>query len=182
MKSNLSYRTRATTVGILILLAYSMLTYSFTNNKVLGVITDIISGVAVIGIPVLMHPIFNSKSKALNYAYIVSRSFEGIFMIMGGVFILVPSLEPYREHIYNDIHIYFFISGALLLYLLLYRTRVVPVYLSIVGIVATVILFSATIIQHCGCDSLALQLLLLPTILTELVLAFWLIIKGFDAS
>lgn len=103
MTINISNKQRASYVGILILVAYSMLTYTITNNKILGVITDIISGLAVIGIPILMFPVFNTiKNKTLNYTYFISRFFEGILMIIGGFFILIPSFEPYRESIYKN--------------------------------------------------------------------------------
>lgn len=105
---SISNRRRASLVGVLILVAYSMLTYTITNNITLGVITDIISGLAVIGIPLLLFPIFNAdENKRLNYAYLISRFIEGILMLIGGIFILNPSLERYREIIYSDIHIYF---------------------------------------------------------------------------
>ena len=181
MINNISNRQRAVLVGILILAAYSMLTYTITNNKTLGVITDIISGLAVIGIPLLMFPFFNAnENKKLNYAYLVSRFMEGILMLIGGIFILNPSLESYRDSIYSDIHIYFFIVGALLFYILLYRTRVIPRFISIWGVLATIILFIITIIKLFGVDLSILNALVLPMILNELFLAFWLIIKGFN--
>ena len=91
MNFTISEKHRAIAVGVLILVAYSMLTYTITNNKILGVITDIISGLAVIGIPLLMFPIFNTiENKRMNYAYLISRFIEGILMITGGIFILNP--------------------------------------------------------------------------------------------
>ena len=66
---SISNRRRASLTGVLILLAYSMLTYTITNNITLGVITDIISGLAVIGIPILLFPIFNTdENKGMNYS------------------------------------------------------------------------------------------------------------------
>lgn len=181
MKINISNRHRALFAGVLILAAYSMLAYTITNNITLGVITDIISGFAVIGIPLLMFPLFNvDKNKTINYGYLISRFIEGILMIIGGIIILNPSLVSYREIIYNDIHIYFFISGALFFYTLFYRTQIVPRFISIWGILATIILFVITIIKLFGVDSTILNALLLPIILNELFLAFWLIIKGFN--
>jgi len=178
---NISNKQRASLVGVLILAAYSMLTYTITNNTTLGIITDIISGFAVIGIPLLMFPLFNvDKNKTINYGYLISRFIEGILMIIGGVIILNPSLESYREIIYSDIHIYFFISGALFFYILFYRTQVIPRFISIWGILATIILFVITIIKLFGVNSTILNALLLPMILNELFLAFWLIIKGFN--
>lgn len=180
MTINISNRQRASLSGVLIVVAYSMLTYTITKNITLGIITDIISGFAVIGIPLLMFPIFNAnENKLINYGYLISRLIEGLLMVIGGILILNPSLEIYREIIYSDIHIYFFISGALFLYILFYRTRVIPRFISVWGVLATVILFIVTIIKLFGVDLSILNALVLPMILNELFLAFWLMIKGF---
>ena len=177
----ISDKQRASLVGVFILAAYSMLTYSITKNIALGFITDIVSGLAVIGIPILMFPIFNiSDNKRMNYAYLASRFIEGLLMIIGGIIIIFPSLEGYREIIYKDIHIYFFISGALFFYILFYRTQVIPRFVSVWGILATLMLFIVTIINLFGFDLPILQVLLLPIILNELFLAVWLITKGFN--
>lgn len=70
----ISNKQRASLVGVLILAAYSMLTYSITKNITYGVITDIVSGLAVIGIPLLLFSLFNAdENKRLNYAYLVAR-------------------------------------------------------------------------------------------------------------
>jgi len=183
MTINISNKKRASYVGILILVAYCMLAYTITNNKILGVITDIISGLAVIGIPLLMFPLFNTtKNKTLNYAYLFSRFLEGILMIIGGIFILDPSLEPFRESIYSNIHIYFFILGALFFYVLSYRTQVIPKFISIWGMIATLILLIITILRLFDINSTILDTLLVPMILNEIFLAIWLIIKGFNSK
>jgi hypothetical protein len=176
----ISNKNRAFIIGVLILAAYSMLTYSITKNILLGVITDIVSGLAVIWIPLLIYPVFNSKNnKLLTYVYVISRFIEGILMIIGGLFILNPATEGYREVIYNDIHIYFFILGAILFYVLFYRTQVIPKFISIWGIIATLILLAITILRLFGLDLPIFQVLLLPIILNEILLAVWLMIKGF---
>jgi len=95
MFSTLTDKQRAVSVGILILLAYTMLTYTITGSKPLGVITDIVSGLSVIGIPLLMWPVFRAH-KGLNMAYMAARFAEGGLMITGGLFILSPALEPMR--------------------------------------------------------------------------------------
>lgn len=183
MTIKLSNRRRAVYVGVLILAAYSMLTYTFTSNTTLGVITDLISGFAVICIPVMMFPIFNTGNNKMIYiGYLISRIIEGLLMVVGGLLLLSPSLADYREVIYSDIHIYFFIAGALLFYILLFRTKVIPQFISIWGILATFMLFAATIIEIFAGTSTLLDVLVLPMILNELFLAFWLIIKGFTLS
>ena len=183
MMINISNRRRASLAGIFIIVAYSMLAYSITENITLGVITDIISGFAVIGIAILMYPIFNAgNKKGLNYAYIISRVIEGVLMIIGGIIILNPAIESYREIIYSDIHIYFFISGALFFYILLYQQRIIPGFISIWGIVATIMLFIVTIGRLFEVDMSVMDYLLIPMILNELFLAAWLMIKGFNSN
>ncbi len=180
MDINISNQKRATLVGFIILLAYSMLTYTITKNVILGFITDIISGIAVILIPFLLFPIFDSiENKKLNYGYFASRIIEGILMIIGGIFILNSSIETYRDYIYQSIHIYFFISGALFFYVLFFRTKVIPRFISVWGVLATFILLVVTIIRLFGVNSIILDSFLLPTIICEWFLAIWLITKGF---
>lgn len=177
--TTISNKHRATGVGMLIIIAYSMLTYSATGNVPLGVITDIISGLAVIGIPLLLLPYFNAGgNKKLKLAYLVSRNIEGLLMIKGGLFILNPSLVGYRDFLYIHIHIYFFIAGALFFYVLLYLTQLIPKFISVWGIVATILLLIVTIIKLFGVESPILNVLLLPIITNELFLAVWLMVKG----
>lgn len=176
----ISNKNRAIAIGVFMVAAYSMLAYSVSKNIVLGFITDMLSGFAVIGIPVLLFPLFNSKqNKLLNNAYVISRFTEGILMVIGGICILHSSLEPYRALIYSNIHIYFFISGAIFFYVLLYRTQIIPRYISIWGFLATLLLLAITILKIFGINSPVFQILLIPIILNELYLAVWLMIKGF---
>jgi hypothetical protein len=175
-----NYRKTSIIVGILIIVAYSMLSYDITKNVTLGIITDIMSGLAVISIALLMFPIFRTnQNKGMNYLYLICKFIEGTLMIAGGIFILNPIFVDYRAAIYKNIHIWFFIFGALVFYILLYRSQVIPKFVSIWGIIATVILFGVTIIKLSSPGLLILDVLLVPMVLNELFLAFWLIFKGF---
>lgn len=175
-----NYRKTSILVGVLIIVAYSMLAYDITKNIVLGIITDIISGLAVISIALLMFPIFKTnENKRMSYSYLVCKFTEGILMIIGGIFILNPILESYRAVIYKNIHIYFFIFGALFFYILLYRSKIIPKFISVWGIIATIILLIVTIIRLFVVGLSILDVLLMPMVLNELFLAFWLVFKGF---
>ncbi|RKR13061.1 uncharacterized protein DUF4386 [Maribacter vaceletii] len=181
MMNSIITRHRASIIGVLILAAYSMLTYSITKNITLGIVTDIISGLAVIGIPLLLLPFFKTeKNKKLTSLYLVCRTIEGLLMILGGVILIIPSLQGYRDIIYRDVQIYFFIFGALLFYILLYRTLIIPRFISIWGIIATLALFIVTIFKLFGIEVEILNALVIPIILNELFLAIWLIIEGFN--
>lgn len=181
MIKNLLNKRKAIIVGILILAAYSMLTYDITKNITWGVITDFISGLSVIGISVLMFSLFNSsENKMMNLLYLSCKGIEGILMIAGGGLLLFPELVKYRNYIYQNIHIYFFIFGALFFYILLFRTVVVPKFISVWGIIATVTLLIITLVKLFEIKIALLDILLLPMILNEIFLASWLIIKGFN--
>lgn len=182
-------RIRSIFVGILILLAYSMLIYDVSGNIPFGATADIISGLAVIGIGALCFPLFlqgkeGIKSRAIGNkvlcgAYLFSRTVEGVLMVIAGICILSSSTQTYRALIYNNFHIYFFVSGALLFYYLLLRTRLVPKALSVWGLLATVVLIIMSIIVSFGYDHPILKALALPMMLNEFVLAIWLMVKGF---
>ena len=58
MKINISDKKRAVYIGIMILLAYGVLVSGMTQAKVPVLIADMISGLSVIGIAVLMYPLF----------------------------------------------------------------------------------------------------------------------------
>lgn len=181
MKNWKSNRTIAIIVGILILVAYSMLTYDISKNIELGAIADILSGLAVILISLLMYPLFKKENKQIiNILYVTLRCIEGLLMIITGIFLLAPTFIHYRPFIYQYIHIYFFIFGALFFYFLLYTSEMLPKFISIWGTVATIILFMVTIIKLFGIENQVLNISLAPMILNELFLAFWLITKGFN--
>ncbi len=180
MSGSLSTRKRAGLVGGLILLAYAMLTYTITGNRPLGIATDLLAGGAVIAIPLLMRPLFGGAGNSgLNTAYMAARFIEGGLMILGGLVLFSPAAEGVRTVIYEKVHIWFFILGALLFYLLLHRTRIVPRYISVWGGVAAVALLLMTLLGLAGVTSPLLGVLVLPIVLNEIFLAVWLMIKGF---
>ena len=63
-------RKTAIIVGVLILLAYSLLGSDSPDAKVLGMFLEVISGLAVIGIAVLMYPLFKPYNKKASFWYI----------------------------------------------------------------------------------------------------------------
>ncbi len=171
---------RAKLVGVLLVLAFSMLTYTITKNVIAGAVADIISGLAVIGIPLLLFPIFNArKNRLLNLTYLSSKIIEGVLMVIGGIFIFSPALVHFRSAIYDYVHIYFFILGAIFKYLLFYRTQAVPKFISVWGLSASLMLLAATIMKLTGLRSTWIELLLVPIVINEFFLAGWLICRGF---
>lgn len=77
-----------------------------------------------------------------------------------------------------------FCIGALMLYYLMYQSKLVPRWLSVWGLMATPLMLIAGFLPLFGEDpnSTLSTLLYLPLASQEMILAVWLIVKGFYSS
>lgn len=178
--NNLSDRKKAVLTGFLILIAYGVVMAAVTDSKTVVLISDTISGLAVIGIAFLMFPLFKVISSKPAILYMVIKIFEGILMVAGGIFFLDESLLPMRELIYNVIHLYAFIISGFLFYYLLYKTEIVPYFISLWGTIAILSLLLKTIAGYAGIRHPILDFLLILIVSNEIFLAIWLMVKGFN--
>jgi len=79
----------------------------------------------------------------------------------------------------------FFCLGAAMLYSLLYKSKLIPRFISVWGIVAVILLFAVNmfgLFQSDGINLIIQMSLALPIILNEIFLGIWLIVKGFNQS
>lgn len=190
-----STKKNAVIVGLLFLVSTltfmigSNLIQSFfideTQNKsplILGVILEIICGVAVVGIGVLMFPILKLFNKRLALGYVIFRIIECTIIIVGGIYLL--SLLEFMWK-YEMIIFVFTALGGLIFSYLLYLSKLVPRYLSGLGIIGYVMLFLGVVLDMFSIFKIndgAGMLLYLPGGLFELFLPIWLFIKGFNSS
>ena len=107
-------RTTAIIVGILILVAYLML-LTHSVDPFLGMFLEIISGLAVIGISILMFPLFK-KHITLTKGYLIGKFVEGGLMFAAGFMVLIGNLIAYNK--LYAVHAYFFIISAFIFYVL----------------------------------------------------------------
>jgi len=148
----------------------------------LGVILEIICGVAVVGIGVLMFPILKLFKKRLALGYVIFRIIECTIIIVGGIYLL--SLLEFMWK-YEMIIFAFTALGGLIFSYLLYLSKLVPRYLSGLGIIGYLILFLGVVLDMFSIFNIndgAGMLLYLPGGLFELFLPIWLFIKGFNSS
>lgn len=185
----------AVIVGLLFLV--STLTFMIGSNQIrsflidvsqnkfplfLGVILEIICGVAVVGIGVLMFPILKLFKKRLALGYVIFRIIECTIIIVGGIYLL--SLLEFMWK-YEMIIFVFTALGGLLFSYLLYLSKLVPRYLSGLGIIGYLMLFLGAVLDMFSIFNIndgAGMLLYLPGGLFELFLPIWLFIKGFNSS
>lgn len=172
----MNIRKTAIIVGILILVAYTML-LSTSVAPIVGLFTEVLSGAAVIGIAVLMFPVLNPYK--LRIPFFVLKAIEGILMFAAGVFILLKNIKMY-DNIYS-VHVYAFSISAFFLYILLFQKQLVAKYICIWGMFASVSVLSANIYTQLGFELNIIGTIVgyMPIILNEVFLSFVLIIKGF---
>lgn len=177
---NQNHKTKAIIVGILIIVAYSMLASEAIDIKWVATLFDIVSGLAVIGIAVLMFPFFKISNRKLSLSYLFMKILEGALMIVAGIFFLSNSFQDWRGWIYNYPQTYIFIVSAFLFYFLLFKTKLVPRFISVWGLVAVFTLLVANVTKSLGVNSLVLDALMVPILANEIFLAVWLMVKGFN--
>jgi len=143
---------------------------------------EVVSGLAVIAIATLMFSLLEPFGKKISRWYFILKGVEGMLMIIAGVlfFIHTASLLELRDQIYL-IHGYIFAIPALMFYYLLYKSKLTPKWLSIWGVIACILLVLVNFLELIGIIP-KLEILYLPIVLNEVVLAFWLIFKGFNVS
>ena len=177
-----SKRKTSIIVGVLILVAYSLLGSGNPEAKTLGMVLEVISGLAVITIAVLMFPLFKPYNKKASFWYIVLRSIEGGLLVVTGILFFSHNTRLLELYVgIHTGHAYIFAIAALIFYYLLYQSKLIPRWISVWGVIAAILLILVSLLEVTGIIS-ELMILKLPIVLNELVLAIWLMVKGFNPS
>ncbi len=179
-----------------------------SENKtqlILGVLIDAINSVAVVAIAVALFPILKKHNETLAIGYVASRIIESVILIVGHIsqLSLVPLSQEYVQA--GADASYFLPSGTLLLAVydwtwllgptivlgltalilnqILYQSRLVPRFISVWGLIGGTLIVAGGLLATCGVISTESSILLgTPIALQEMVLAVWLIVKGFNSS
>jgi hypothetical protein len=178
------------------------------NQIIIGALFLLIMGLALAMVPVMMFPILRKRNEALALGYVVFRgaleTVTTIGMVIGWLFLTILSQEyvkagaPDASYFQtlgtlllngNDsistISQIVFPLGALIFYSLLYQSKLIPRWLSGWGLIAAILWIAATFLDLFGLISpwSTIQVVLaLPIGVQEMVMAVWLIVKGFNPS
>ena len=170
------------------------------NQVIIGVLFFFIMAVAIAGIAIVIYPILKKQNEALALGYVGARIVEGVLFIVAILAILTlftlsqefvkagsPDDSYYqtlgdlllavRYYAYYVLWPITLGLGALMFYYLLYKSKLVPRWLSIWGLIGAP-LFPVSWLSLFG--STISGPLLLPLVVNEMVLAVWLIVKGFS--
>jgi hypothetical protein len=164
-------------------------------------------GLALAMVPVMMFPILKKQNETLALGYVVFRgaleTVTTIAMVISWLFLTILSQEyiagsPDASYFQtlgalllngNDsigsISQIVFPLGALMFYCLLYQSKLIPRWISGWGLIAAVLWIAVTFLDLFGLInpwSNTGLLMALPIFLQEMVMAVWLIVKGFNPS
>jgi hypothetical protein len=174
------------------------------NQVMVGVLFQLILTASVVAIPIMMFPILKKHNESLALGYVGARIFEGFFdiVIAMSMLLLLTLSREFVEAGAPDAS-YFQTSGALLhgvydwssvlenfpyclgaliFYYLLYRSKLIPRWLSAWGLLGAALFLATVPFRMFGLMPPSTLVLAVPLILNELVLAIWLIVKGFNSS
>lgn len=176
-------RKTAMIVGALILIAYCVLGALFLESPIIAMLLEIISGAASIGVAILMFPILKSYNKNTTLGYTAVKIMEGATYIVIAILLFSQIITTETYERIHEFHVYIFATGFLLLSYLFYQSKLVPRFISIWGLIASIAMLASTLLNMTVLSTpVPMFISHLPIILNELFLAVWLIVKGFNSS
>jgi hypothetical protein len=183
---------------------YLMAAFLNENQIIFGAILEIVSAAAIVGIPIAMFPILKKYSEGLALGYVATRIIEGLTVFLNTI-VLLAILSLSRQFVSTPVPDVFYFQatgelllsmrswisilvdfsfpiGALIFNYLLYKTRLTPRWISILGIIGAVLWVATAPVRMLGFSPEWMDALAAPIAVQEMILAVWLIIKGFNTS
>ena len=174
----------------------------------IGVLLGLIAAFAAPGVAIALYPVLRRFGEGLSLGAVGFRIIEGAFYALQMTVLLslgtlsrqfvdagAPADQHYttlghtmqaQDHWLGQVGLLLAFSiGGLLYYLVFYRSRLIPVWLSVWGIAGALLLMvSGMLILFGAIEPMSgVQLALAaPIAVQEMVLAVWLIVKGFNQS
>ena len=161
------------------------------HQVVVGVLLVLLMGFALAMVPVVFWPVGRKYNETLAMGYVVFRgALETVTYIVGalgwlllialssesGAGPLAGFVRTAERVIWDQLIAIPFILGALMFYYLLYQSRLVPRWLSIWGLAGASLYMVAPFANMFG---LSFDFPMAPLAVQEMVMAVWLIARGF---
>jgi hypothetical protein len=175
---------------------------------VIGAFLDLMGAGAFVGLAIAIFPIFKKHNERIALGYVVTRSFEAVPFIAANISLLslLTLSQDYVQAAAPDASYFIPVGTGLLaaydwnqllgprvfaslaalpFYYLLYQSKLLPRWISVWGLLGAPLYLASGLLGMFGLVdpfSPILVLLFLPAALLEMVLAVWLIVKGFNTS
>ena len=178
------------------------------NQLTIGALLVLLMALPLAMVPALLFPIFRKINEVLAVGYVIFRgaleTVSSIALVSLWLLLIVLGREymaggiqaaPYFQTMgallrdggdaINPIGTFVFSLGALMLYTIFYRSQLVPRWISIWGFIAIVLHLARGVLVmfHLMSTFSAIDTIVnLPIALQEMVMAVWLIAKGFEPA
>lgn len=168
----------------------------------IAILFDLVCGASVFGIAVLLFPILKQHSERTALWYVGLRLGELFAWVAAGTVLLIllatgqqfvqagmPESSHYEvlgkalrsgRHSTVDLGLIVYCLSATPFYYLLFKSRLIPRFLSVWGLLAVLLLF--TEVMLIVFTKTFRMWMMMPMGLNELFLGIWLIVKGFNSS
>lgn len=178
------------------------------NQLIIGVFFNLIMSSACAGISISLFPVLKKYNEGLALGAVGFRLIEGALGIVCAIslILLLPLSQEFvkagmpassyfqtlgalilagRDWVANVAMLLAWCIGALMYYYIFYRSKLLPRWLSgwgIVGIALTIAGSMLVMFRLAGSMSTIQSVLNVPILLQEMVMAVWLIVKGFNST
>ena len=177
------------------------------TQVIIGALFEFIMCLAIAGIAIWAYPILKKHNDGLALGYVGFRLIEGILLtiaVIGLLSLLTLSQEFVKAGAPDASYFqslgtlllaardwtgvlgsFAFILGALMYYYIFYQSKLIPRWLSVWGLIGVPLWIAAELLIMFGLiESFSTNAILLdiPIAVNEMVLAVWLIVKGFNPS
>jgi hypothetical protein len=175
------------------------------NQIIIGALFVLMMGLALALVPVMMFPIFKKQNEALALGYVVFRGALETVTCIATVISWLLLIRVSQEYLkagasvasyfqtlgtllhevtdqINPIGGIVFSLGALMFYFLFYQSKLIPRWLSGWGLIAAILSLGTGLAGMFALTSSlsTIDVWALPIFLQEMVMAVWLIVKGFN--
>jgi hypothetical protein len=183
---------------------YLTLVSASRAQVVLGALLEFSNGIAYLGIAILVFPLLNPRFRSLALGYVGFRIIEFVMQTLSDIspLALVSISEEFVRTGGVDAASYqamgtllisqrfwafqmvtiSLVLGAWIFYSMLYRSKLIPRFLSIWGLVGATSVFLIFLLDAFGIPQGPVGVLSLLMLSNELFLGVWLIVKGFDSA
>ncbi|CEG26295.1 DUF4386 domain-containing protein [Bacillus sp. B-jedd] len=176
------------------------------NRIVLGAVMELMLVVSAIGTATVMFPILRKYNETIALWHVCFRFLEAIVITVGIISVLAlltlsrefiaagaPDPAPFQSTgiALIAIHDWTFMLGPLFMLglntimysYIFFKTKLVPRFIAILGIIGAISVFTCSLLVMFGViEQISVWggLLALPVAATEMILALWLLVKGFN--
>jgi hypothetical protein len=179
-----------------------------SNQVLLSALFQFIMTIAYVGFAIVLYPILRKQMESLALGFLSFRIIAAVLNIIGFICLLLilslsqqyvktgtpdssyfqilgDLLRTCRDFVNHVAMIFATSVGGLMFYLLLFKTKLIPRWLSLWGLFGTLFtILASLLVMFKMIDILTSTYLVLnlPLILLEIVLAIWFMVKGFNPS